>query len=296
MPHKDPIKRKEYDTKRHEENRQNAYDSIIAGEIINKNNWDMWCNQIKTNARRSNYPYSDDFTNDLVFEMMARGCFYCGDVATTIDRVDSKLNHILENCIGCCKGCNNSKGAASSATFIRKAYYRASGEYADDITDIWFVNDSKPSMSVYKKSAEKKKVSFELTREDCTILIKGDCTYCQRSPDTWFGIDRIIPEDGYVIGNVVTCCFDCNIDKHMTDIKTTMARNKRIFDRVIAGELVIDNQQQTNLSLGANNRSRKVCVYGNVYESQRKASKAMGKHDTYIFLCIKNDTTPNDIF
>ena len=199
----------------------------------------MWCNVIKTRAKCKKHPYSEDFTNDVMFKMMVKGCFYCGDIATTIDRVDSTLEHTIENCVGCCHGCNNSKGIADPATFIRKAYYRVCGEYVDQDTNIWFVYKNKPGMSQYNYNAKKKGVLFELTKEDWNKLVKGDCAYCKRSPTTWFGVDRLVPSKGYVLDNVISCCFDCNLDKLEDDVENMMERNKRIVNRVIAGELVI---------------------------------------------------------
>jgi 5-methylcytosine-specific restriction endonuclease McrA len=254
MPYKDPAKKKEYLKEYYEKNKeknnkiieeyrktqkQNAYDSIAKGIIVNHHKWGIWCNKIKNDAKQKKHPYSIDFTNDVIFEMMIQGCFYCGDFAITVDRIDSTLDHTPENCVGCCKGCNISKGAADPTTFIKKAYYRVCEDYVDDDSDIWFVNKTKPSRAKYKSSAKKKGVLFELTTEDWNKLIKGNCVYCKRSPITWFGVDRVIPSKGYVIENVVSCCFDCNVDKLEDDVENMMVRNKRIVDRVISGELVI---------------------------------------------------------
>lgn len=280
MPYKDPAKQKEYDAKRYEQNKekkkekrkdyyqtnkerdkekfnessikcyedqkQHAYDSIITCKIINDHKWDMWCNQIK--RRASKYPYS--ITNDIIFKMMIKGCFYCGNIAIGIDRIDSKLDHIPENCVGCCKGCNISKGAADPSTFVRKAYYRVRGKYHDDDTDIWFVHKNKPSMYEYKKRAKKQGVPFELTKEYFDTLINEDCTYCKRSPTTWFGIDRVVPSKGYVPENVASCCFDCNVDKLDGDVESMSERNERIADRVDAGELIIDECDKVILHIG----------------------------------------------
>lgn len=228
--------------------------------------------------------------------MMIRGCFYCEDIATTIDRIDSKLCHTLDNCVGCCKGCNNSKGATDHATFIRKAYHRARGKYFDYINDIWFVHTNKPSLYIYRQSANKKGVPFDLSKEDFNVLINGICEYCKRNPTTWFGIDRVVPSLGYVSSNIVSCCFDCNVDKLEDDIRTMMKRNERVADRVDTGRLVVGDCDKVILHNGANKISYKVCVYGNVYESQRKASFALEKDVNYIFLCIKNGRYSNDIF
>lgn len=238
-------KKRKYVAQRREELKQHAYESIISGIINEQHKWDVWCNEIKRG--NINHPYTDDFTNDIMFEMMTQGCFYCGDIATTIDRIDSKLDHTLDNCVGCCLGCNNSKGVADTATFIRKAYYRYRGEYYDDDTNIWFVHKKKPSIYAYKGRAENKGVSFELTKGYFEELISGDCEYCKRSPTTWFGIDRIVPSLGYVFGNVVPCCCDCNTDKLEDDVESTISRNKRIANRVDVGELVIDECEKVIL-------------------------------------------------
>jgi len=236
---------KEQDRKRQEIRREylkrHAFDSITAGSIIVQHKWDLWCNQIKCVAttRKRPCPYSDDFTNDIMFKMMLQGCFYCGDIATTIDRIDSNIDHTVANCIGCCLGCNKSKGVSDPYTFIKKAYYRVRGEYHDEDTDIWFVHKNKPSMCDYKRHSEKKGTPFELTIEDWESLIAGKCEYCKRDPTTWFGVDRVVPSEGYVLDNVVSCCFDCNLDKLEDDIETMSARNERIAKRVDDGELTI---------------------------------------------------------
>ena len=226
-----------------------AVDSITSGEIIDQHKWDMWYNEIKRTNNK--HPYPDDFTSDIMFEMMTKGCFYCGDIATTIDRIDSKLDHTMINCVGSCFGCNMSKGVADPATFIKKAYYRVCGEYVDDDQDIWLINKQKPRICHYTRNANKKGVSFELTKEDFDILVKDDCAYCKRSPISWFGVDRVIPSKGYVLDNVVSCCYDCNLDKLEDDVDMTHARNKRIVDRVITGELVIPRCEKVILRNGS---------------------------------------------
>jgi 5-methylcytosine-specific restriction endonuclease McrA len=287
MPYKDPIKnrenarkwneknkekKQERDQERYAKNRkkcnQYAYDSIASGSIIDQNMWDVWCKEIKSSAK--NHPYSADFTNGIMFDMMIQGCFYCGDIATTIDRIDSKLEHTRENCVGSCNGCNKSKGAADSDTFARKAYYRARGEYYDDDANVWFVHKNKPGMDNYKR----KGVPFELTRDEWDTLVIGECTYCHRSPTTWFGIDRIVPSLGYVDGNVASCCWDCNNDKAKDDVKTMNKRNERIAQRMDDGELVIGGHEKVILHQGKKPFSMTVYARGKMYESISSAAKA----------------------
>lgn len=229
----------EYQKEYREAKTRNAIDSITSGYIVDQRKWNLWCDKIKKNAEQKKHPYSDEFTNDVMFDMMIRGCCYCGDVATTIDRIDSALDHTPTNCVGCCGPCNISKGATALSMFIRKSYFKARGEYVDDVTDVWFSNKNKPNMMGYKRRAEKKKIPFELTEEKWKEMIVGECEYCHRKPTTYFGIDRVIPSLGYVINNVVTCCWDCNNDKNRYDVETTTARNERIAKRVDSRDLVL---------------------------------------------------------
>ena len=149
---------------------------------------------------------------------------------------------------------------------------------------------------MYKKRAENKGVPFDLSKEYWDTLIKGECEYCKRSPSTWFGVDRVIPSLGYVTGNVVSCCFDCNLDKHDNDVCTTKNRNEIISVRVDTGKLVIYNCDKVIIHCGTNKTSKKVCAYGQVYGSKADASRALGKSVTYVSWCIVNGRYPDDIF
>jgi hypothetical protein len=189
-----------------------------------------------------------------------------------------------------------SKGTADASTFIRKSYYRARREYIDDDILIWTENVRKPSIWDYKRNADKKGVTFDLSNEDWNILIKGDCKYCGRTPNKWFGIDRVIPSLGYVFDNVVSCCRDCNVDKLEGDVDAMNARNDRIADRVVDGNLIINECEKVLLHNGVNKTSKKVYAYGEVYESKSEASRALGKSDTYVCQCIKKGWHSGDIF
>ncbi len=309
MPYRDPAIQKQYRTVYYEKNKERAKDkqttyhedlkthaieSILSGKIVDRKKWELWCKQIQRKAQKK--PYSVSFTSDVMFAMMTKGCFYCEDIATGIDRLNSDLNHTPDNCVGCCYGCNMSKGAADPATFVRKAYYRVYGKYVDDSDNIWFVYKTKPDMTAYKRSADTKGVSFGLTGKEFDMIIKGDCAYCKRSPTSWFGIDRKIPSEGYVLGNAVSCCYDCNVDKFEDAADTVIKRNKRIASRVIAGKLVITDCPKVILHKGVMRASKKVCVHGNIYTSQREASRALGKGGVYIRECIKYKRCSDVIF
>jgi len=69
------------------------------------------------------------------------------------------------------------------------------------------------------KNAERRDLPFELTKELFRELTQKPCHYCgvahskNQQGFLYNGIDRVDNTKGYVIGNVVPCCFTCNISK-----------------------------------------------------------------------------------
>lgn len=75
----------------------------------------------------------------------------------------------------------------------------------------------------YKRSAKNRNLSFNLDKALFYKLIKQNCSYCQKPPSNtqktkrgflkYNGIDRWNNNIGYEVGNVVTCCKQCNFIK-----------------------------------------------------------------------------------
>lgn len=83
----------------------------------------------------------------------------------------------------------------------------------------------------YRKSAQKRKLDFYLSKDLFLKLIKGDCYYCDSKPyskimhhknnkvigrtEPYFynGIDRVNNDIGYIESNCVSCCKFCNYAK-----------------------------------------------------------------------------------
>jgi hypothetical protein len=81
----------------------------------------------------------------------------------------------------------------------------------------------------YKMNAKKRGHEFSLSNEELDVLFAGNCFYCGVPPKqiappstktdgsvcesggfTHNGIDRVDNQKGYIAGNVVSCCFNCN--------------------------------------------------------------------------------------
>lgn len=72
----------------------------------------------------------------------------------------------------------------------------------------------------YRASSVKRGYPFELTKERFRFLCSRPCRYCGISPKSLRigvianGIDRVDSKFGYIEGNCVPCCKDCNLAKH----------------------------------------------------------------------------------
>jgi 5-methylcytosine-specific restriction endonuclease McrA len=165
---------------------------------------------------------------------MKLGCFYCGQLALTLDRLDSYKEHAVDNCVGCCRECNQAKGAVDPKTFVLQAVYRRTFVYYED-KDIWHVQTKKPQHSSYKFHANNQGRSFELTPEQFEYLVKCPCHYCKRIPEKYFGIDKLFPDDGYIARNVVTACASCNWAKWNSSEEEFTLREIKITQRYLDG-------------------------------------------------------------
>jgi hypothetical protein len=64
-------------------------------------------------------------------------------------------------------------------------------------------------MASYKEAARRRGVSFTLSKFDFLELWQKPCRYCGSKIDT-IGLDRVNNDRGYIRGNVVPCCHQCN--------------------------------------------------------------------------------------
>lgn len=75
----------------------------------------------------------------------------------------------------------------------------------------------------YKARAKKKNLEYTLTEEQVKDLFSQNCFYCDKEPSNqrklrnrtgfiykYSGLDKIDPNKGYTIDNVVPCCIECN--------------------------------------------------------------------------------------
>jgi hypothetical protein len=97
----------------------------------------------------------------------------------------------------------------------------------------------------YKRGAEKRGLSFELTAEQFDSIVTGSCFYCgdgltnvQKGQGktsgnfSFTGIDRVDSEQGYTLKNSVSCCWMCNNMKGKTNKNKFLEHINKIYEHL----------------------------------------------------------------
>lgn len=77
---------------------------------------------------------------------------------------------------------------------------------------------------IYGRSAKKRNHAFDISFEDFMSFWQFPCSYCGDSIET-IGLDRIDSSQGYILGNLIPCCYDCN------EMKNNRSQNE-FYDRI----------------------------------------------------------------
>lgn len=94
----------------------------------------------------------------------------------------------------------------------------------------------------YQNKAKKRGFEWSLTDQEAHDLMTNDCVYCGSSPQQiahgfknkdfitlYNGIDRVDSTIGYIMSNCVSCCGQCNIMKHETQLSDWFAHMRKII-------------------------------------------------------------------
>ena len=178
-------------------------------------------------------------TDDEIMEMTDLPCAYCGietiDAVKRngIDRLDSSVGYILDNCVPCCHMCNMMKGQVDPMTFVERcAHISKVNGGKGQLTEHWS-NVGKKTYVKYKNQALKKGHNFELTKEEFENLRALNCKYCIRSATTDHhnGIDRVESNIGYILSNCIPCCRDCNMMKKSYSVNDFLNQCIKIVEK-----------------------------------------------------------------
>jgi len=213
--------------------RKSDYDK--ARHASHKHDIEYKIKEIKIGARKRGIEWHDDMTDEVCRDKLTGPCFFCGvhirDEIIGIDRMDSSKGYSVDNCSGCCEKCNRMKMALDVQTFLEQCIQRASNGTVQ--TTRWRPTTSS-SFAQCKKRAHAANLDFNLSESYFNKCRNMPCHYCHRDRtknNLASGLDRIDNGKGYIIGNVVPCCTDCNYARRTLTITDFQRLNTRISER-----------------------------------------------------------------
>lgn len=165
--------------------------------------------------------YDSELSFEEFAEMIDCKCYYCdierGKFLNNIDRLDNSKGYTKGNMVTCCKTCNMMKNTLNEVTFILMCAHitHTNRFFKYGLYPQVFNNYMGTGYESYKKKSIKRKLLFELTKEQYDNFRSSSCYICTRKSDDNHtnGIDRYDSSKGYIIDNCRTCCADCNYMK-----------------------------------------------------------------------------------
>lgn len=136
---------------------------------------------------------------------------------------------------GTCKSC----GCLKIETIKKMASTRNRIEKGKSAFNILYHN--------YKKDAKKRKLEFNIDKEFFKEITQKNCFYCGSIPERiskpnsdngnyiYNGIDRVNNDKGYIVNNVVPCCWGCNQLKGIMNIEDFISLIEKIHNFYIKG-------------------------------------------------------------
>ena len=160
-------------------------------------------------------------SSDVFDEIVKAPCYYCGIIQDKgfngIDRQNSEIGYVVDNCVSCCQMCNYMKASLSVDAFLGRVEHilTYNGRIPGRLFPEMFPDYTSASYIEYKNRASKKNLDFGLSRDEYLCLITQDCYLCGKNSNSQHlnGIDRIDNNKGYYLDNVKSCCANCNYMK-----------------------------------------------------------------------------------
>jgi hypothetical protein len=192
----------------------------VATNNLNKiNSLELQYGVYTRSARDKNLEFKlslSDFT-----ALTEQSCYYCGTVQERgfngIDRQNSEVGYVSDNCVSCCQMCNYMKASLSVDAFLGRIEHilTYNGRIQGRLFPEMFPDYMSASYIDYKNRAVKKNLDFVLSRDEYLCLITQDCYLCGKNSNSHHlnGIDRIDNNMGYSMDNVKSCCANCNYMK-----------------------------------------------------------------------------------
>lgn len=187
----------------------------------------------------------NELTTENILTLSLSHCHYCGNQAKEsqngIDRVDNSKGYVIENVVPCCKLCNVMKLTHSQDNFLKMIEHISvyngliQGELCPDAFPNNYANKSIVWIfKLYRAEANKRNKQFLLTLHEFMMIQKNPCYLCGKENNELHknGLDRIDNAKGYVVNNVMACCGNCNLMKHVLPLQMFLNKCVQITNYV----------------------------------------------------------------
>jgi hypothetical protein len=156
--------------------------------------------------------------SDVFDEIVKAPCYYCGTIQDKgfngIDRQNSEIGYVVDNCVSCCQMCNYMKASLSVDAFLGRVEHilTYNGRIQGRLFPEMFPDYNSCSYNRYTIRASKKNLDFALSQDDFDAIKCQPCYLCGKQSNSQHlnGVDRLDNNKGYSLDNVKSCCFGCN--------------------------------------------------------------------------------------
>ena len=247
--------------------------------IKKNNNIDYCYKNYKRNAELKQLIF--EITQEEHLELVKSPCTYCGIIQEKgfngIDRIDSTIGYVNDNCVSCCAMCNYMKGCLNKDIFIQRVEHIATyNKFAEGKLYPNAFQNYTPLYSAYMNSAEKRGLVFKIGKTVFSILTNASCYICGKKTtnDHQNGLDRIDNSIGYLENNVHSCCGNCNYMKSNYTYKKFIDKCVSIYNKIKIDKekLIIEDSLIQNVIMDIQNvieipeekiKEKKTIVKGN---------------------------------
>ena len=220
---------------REQNQKQDKRRDKIHRNLLVKKNINQSFRSYTKEAKRRNIEFN--LSKDNFFDIIKNNCYYCGEMNQEkkfngIDRMDSSVGYLLENCVSCCSLCNYLKNKTPIDIFMKRLQHMVS--YSNEqklLFDECFPDFISGNYKQYTVSARVRNIDFSLSKSLFDDIIKNNCYMCgkQNSLTHMNGIDRFDNEIGYIETNCRSCCNTCNMMKNRYSYDNIMLKFNQII-------------------------------------------------------------------
>ena len=162
--------------------------------------------------------------------LKVRGLCACGMEATPYEL------HVRSGSTKSCGCLTSLQGTKAINNFNRNKIFQTTEQRLDNAL-----------FNHYKGTAKMSKCPFSISKEELLAIMSKPCTYCGKPPSNTYrihkrynrkpiltpriysGIDKVNPHLGYIPGNCVPCCIECNQAKSDMLIEEFRSHTIKIF-------------------------------------------------------------------